>query len=203
MRRRRRCLRSDHAACGRRPKRGPVSYGSIALVELATGISRATIQPGLRELDANAPLPQERIRKPWWGPQPQDRGRHDIAPGCRRAGAPDGAPRSGLAAPLNQQECADVGGGPSRRSPTGSATRLSPNCCTRRATACKGMRRRARGAASRRETSSRISSRPSDRRSSGGGRTISGETKKKELIGDFKHGGRACARRHVRPRART
>ncbi len=39
-----------------------IGHGGIALVERATGISRATIQRGLRELDADAPLPPERIR---------------------------------------------------------------------------------------------------------------------------------------------
>jgi hypothetical protein len=33
-----------------------IGHGGIALVERATGISRSTIQRGLRELDADAPL---------------------------------------------------------------------------------------------------------------------------------------------------
>ena len=40
-----------------------IGYGGIALVEHATGISRATIQRGLRELDADAPLLPGRTRK--------------------------------------------------------------------------------------------------------------------------------------------
>jgi len=40
-----------------------IGHGGIALVERATGISRATIQRGLRELDADAPLPPGRTRK--------------------------------------------------------------------------------------------------------------------------------------------
>jgi hypothetical protein len=40
-----------------------IGYGGIALVERATGISRATIQRGIRELDADAPLPPGRTRK--------------------------------------------------------------------------------------------------------------------------------------------
>jgi hypothetical protein len=39
-----------------------IGYGGIAEVERATGISRATIQRGLRELDADAPLPAGRTR---------------------------------------------------------------------------------------------------------------------------------------------
>ena len=39
-----------------------IGHGGIALVERATGISRATIQRGLHELDADAPLPPGRIR---------------------------------------------------------------------------------------------------------------------------------------------
>ena len=44
-----------------------LGYGGIGLVERATGISRATIQRGLRELDAKAPLPPARIRRPGGG----------------------------------------------------------------------------------------------------------------------------------------
>jgi hypothetical protein len=40
-----------------------IGYGGIAVVERATGISRATIQRGLRELEADAPLAPGRIRK--------------------------------------------------------------------------------------------------------------------------------------------
>jgi hypothetical protein len=40
-----------------------IGYGGIALVERATKISRATIQRGLRELDADAPLAPGRSRK--------------------------------------------------------------------------------------------------------------------------------------------
>ena len=40
-----------------------IGHGGIALVERATGISRSTIQRGSRELDAGAPLAPERTRK--------------------------------------------------------------------------------------------------------------------------------------------
>jgi DDE family transposase len=40
-----------------------IGHGGIALVERATGISRSTIQRGLRELDADAPLAPGRTRK--------------------------------------------------------------------------------------------------------------------------------------------
>jgi Rhodopirellula transposase DDE domain len=39
-----------------------IGHGGIAQVERATGISRSTIQRALRELDADAPLPPERTR---------------------------------------------------------------------------------------------------------------------------------------------
>ena len=44
-----------------------LGHGGIAAVERATGISRATIQRGLRELDEPAPLPPERTRRPGGG----------------------------------------------------------------------------------------------------------------------------------------
>ena len=47
-----------------------IGYGGIAEVERATGISRATIQRGLQELDTATHLPPERIRKPGGGRKP-------------------------------------------------------------------------------------------------------------------------------------
>ena len=40
-----------------------LGHGGIAVVELATGISRSTIQRGLRELESGAPLEPERLRR--------------------------------------------------------------------------------------------------------------------------------------------
>jgi hypothetical protein len=44
-----------------------LGHGGIALVARATGLSRATIARGLAELDADAPLPADRVRKPGGG----------------------------------------------------------------------------------------------------------------------------------------
>ena len=44
-----------------------LGYGGVALVARATGISASTIRRGLRELDADAPLPPERTRHPGGG----------------------------------------------------------------------------------------------------------------------------------------
>jgi len=44
-----------------------LGHGGIAVVERATGISRSTIQRGLRELEAKTVLPPERTRKPGGG----------------------------------------------------------------------------------------------------------------------------------------
>ena len=44
-----------------------IGHGGIALVEEATRISRSTIQRGLRELEAGAPLSAERTRRPGGG----------------------------------------------------------------------------------------------------------------------------------------
>src|SRR5712692_1765057 len=40
-----------------------IGHGGIALVERATGISRSTIQRGLRELESGEPLASERTRR--------------------------------------------------------------------------------------------------------------------------------------------
>ena len=47
-----------------------LGHGGIAVVERATGISRSTIQRGLRELEAKTALPSERSRKPGGGRKP-------------------------------------------------------------------------------------------------------------------------------------
>jgi hypothetical protein len=47
-----------------------LGHGGIAVVERATGISRSTIQRGLRELEAQSALPPARIRKPGGGRKP-------------------------------------------------------------------------------------------------------------------------------------
>lgn len=47
-----------------------IGYGGIALVERATGISRSTIQRGTRELEAGTALPAERTRRPGGGRKP-------------------------------------------------------------------------------------------------------------------------------------
>ena len=44
-----------------------LGYGGVKQVARATGISASTIRRGLRELDANAPLPPERTRRPGGG----------------------------------------------------------------------------------------------------------------------------------------
>lgn len=44
-----------------------IGHGGISEVERATGISRATIQRGVRELEAPSPLPAERSRRPGGG----------------------------------------------------------------------------------------------------------------------------------------
>ena len=44
-----------------------VGYGGIVMVARATGLSPATIGRGLAELDADAPLPVDRVRKPGAG----------------------------------------------------------------------------------------------------------------------------------------
>ena len=47
-----------------------IGHGGIALVEQATGISRSTIQRGLRELESGAPLSGDRTRRPGGGRKP-------------------------------------------------------------------------------------------------------------------------------------
>jgi hypothetical protein len=108
MRRWRRCSRSDRDASGPRPKRA-IGHGGIALVERATGISRSTIQRGLRELGGRA-APA--------GTDAQKRGER------KRATALDTTLLGELDALVEPTA-------------TTSATPSSPNCCTSWGTACK------------------------------------------------------------------
>ena len=73
-----------------------------------------------------------------------------------------------------------------------SATRWSPSCCTTSATACKATSRPAKAASIRIATRNFATSRGRSRAGAATQQpTISVDTKKKELVGDFKNGGRA------------
>jgi hypothetical protein len=75
-----------------------IGYGGIALVERATGISRATIQRGIRELDADTPLPNGRTAQSGRGPHAHHRARQDVVGRSGRLGGADGPGGSGVAA---------------------------------------------------------------------------------------------------------
>ena len=144
-----------------------LGYGGIGLVERATRISRATIQRGLRELEAPVTLRPGRTRRAGGGRKPlTDRDPtflrdldalvEPTAPGVqsRRSAGPVRASASWRL--------------PSRRSATRSATRSSPKPCTLWAIAGKATRRRARAVSIRIATpSSGTSLRPCTDTSSG------------------------------------
>jgi hypothetical protein len=75
-----------------------LGHGGIGLVERATGISRPTIQRGLRELDAQTSLPPGRSRRPGGGRKSAIVLDATLPAGSGRVGGTDGARRSGLAA---------------------------------------------------------------------------------------------------------
>ena len=126
------------------------------------------------------------------GTQAGDDASPDVAGGPGGVGRTDGARRSGLAAPVDLPEHAHAWRSPSRPSGTPSATRWSPSCCTASATACRATSRRGKAGniptGTRSFATSRGRWRAAQRR---GQPTISVDTKKKELVGPFKNGGRA------------
>src|SRR5262245_34006393 len=117
MRPSRRCSPSVRAGSGRRPKRARWGMAAIAVVERATGISRSTIQRGLRELDTKTALPPERTRKRGGGRKPTTA----IDPSLLRDldALVDRARRSRFAAALVLQEHPNAGGRAARAGPCG------------------------------------------------------------------------------------
>ena len=171
-----------------------MGWGGVTAVARATGMSRATIAAGLRELELPAErrlLEAARMRRPGAGRQAfveTDPGVARGAGGVDRTGTRG---RSGVAVAVDLQEHAAAGGGTDAAGPSGRCEHRGDACCTRRATACKPIARPAKGAAHPdRNAQFEYINRCVKRFQKRGQPAISVDTKKKELVGDFKNGGR-------------
>jgi len=120
-----------------------LGHGGIGVVERATGISRPTIQRGLRELKADTVMPPERTCRPGGGGNRRPSAmRRCCAISMLWSSRPRPAirtrPGAGRAKALERWR--------SRSEPWGtrSATPSSPSCCTSWATPCRVTSRRAK-----------------------------------------------------------
>ena len=164
-----------------------LGHGGIDVVERATGIARATIQRGLRELETGTSVPPGRTRRPGGGRKSAtvldvtllrdlDALVEPTAPG-----GPDSPLRWSCKSTRTLAVALQAWA-------TRSATPSSPSCCTSWATPSKATSRR--GKAVSIPTAMRsfgISPPRSSAAQRRGQPAISVDTKKKELVGDFKN----------------
>jgi len=175
-------------------RRGPgVWLGGVSLAALATGLSRPTITAGLHDLKRPAQeraTEATRVRRPGGGRRPLTEIDRGLLVALEALIEPTGGAilslpcgglvraRGGLAQELTTQ-----------KHPVGPST--VPRCCVGRVTACKLIARRGKAPRIRTVTpqfeyiNALRPAIPKTRPAS-----ISVDTKKKELIGDFRNGGR-------------
>ncbi len=168
-----------------------LGWGGISAVARATGLSRDAIRTGIKELRGPVPgAAPGRVRRPGGG-------RKQTVDATRRVARTWSGWSSRPRAGTRSRRCA----GPARACAswrrrwaswgTASATSGSPRRCATWATACKATARRARAATTPTATPSSPTSTPRPQAFlAAGDPAIAVDTKKKELVGDFKNGGR-------------
>ena len=168
-----------------------LGHGGIGVVERATGISRSTIQRGLRELETGAAIAPYRTRPPRRGPEAGG------GQGPAAAGGPRCVGRGPRRRGARIRRCAGrqracVGWRPRCRTwGTTSATAWWRICSTSWTTACKPIARRAKAPSTPIGMPSfGISTTWSRQALRTAQPAVSVDTKKKELVGDFKNPGR-------------
>ena len=178
------------AVYGRRARLGaPAAYGGIAAVSAATGIA-STIGRGLKELASADTLDVGRVRRRGGGRKPLVK--KDATFPADSLALVDPSERGDPMSPLRWtcKSLSQLAAGSWRRKATGSAARWSASCCTSRSS-----RPIARPWGRRQPSRSRCAVRSHQRHrgcGAGCGRTGGSpvDTKKKELVGDFKNAGR-------------
>ena len=167
-----------------------IGYGGDAVVSSATGVARETIRKGRREI-ARDEAPTDRIRRPGGG---RPRIQQD-QPGIQAAlqalvdpltrGGPD------LAAALDVQESREAGGGADRAGVAGEFDHCGPAAAPPGLPAAIDARKRQEGATHPdRNAQFEHINQTADEHLTAGQPVISVDTKKKELVGNFKNGGR-------------
>ena len=162
--------------------------GGVSAVMRATGLARSTIGRGLAEL-RRKDTPDGRVRRPGGGRKPFTMTDARLLEDCARwssriAAAIRSRPCSGRARACanSARACARWG--------IGSVARWSANCCTSSITACKPTARREGSSHPDRDAQFRYINDRMKEAIASGEPAISVDTKKKELVGDFKNGGR-------------
>ena len=184
-------------------RRGPVVWvmaGSPRWL-VATGASRSRISAGGGRVGG-------RRRRRWDGSGGAGGGRKPVTDdrsgpgrGAAGAGGTDPTGRSGIGVVLDDVVDPQARGRTDRGRASGGVGHGRPGCCTSRATACRPTPRPSRAASTPTGTpSSATSTTRPPQHLAAGDPVISVDTKKKELVGDYKNGGREW-RPAGRPRA--
>ena len=167
-----------------------IGYGGDAVVSSATGLARETIRKGRREISRDE-APTDRIRRPGGG---RPRIQQD-QPGIQAAleALVDPLTRGDPTSPLrwDVQESRKAGGGAERAGVAGEFDHCGPAAAPPglpAAIAAQAGRKAPRIRTATRSSST--STRPRDEHLTAGQPVISVDTKKKELVGNFKNGGR-------------
>ena len=163
--------------------------GGVAVVSQITGLARSTIGRGLNELRAGEACDIDRVRRPGGGRKPLAATDPGLVDDLRGLVEPDarGDPQSPLLwtckslRKLSQSLC-DMGHKIGARS--------WANSCMGSATACRPTARRARRGSSRSRRTISVHQQPRQGSVASSEPAISVDTKKKELVGDFKNAGR-------------
>ena len=180
---------SGGGGCSQPARFGRPDRGGLEAVSEITGLARSTIGRGQKDLDA-APLPKGRVRRKGGGRRRSVEPGRDADRGSaadRRAGD---ARRSHAPTAVGVEEPRQAG----RRVAEGRATRSAPtacaDCCRRSATAGNrtARRTRARRHPDRNAQFEHINAKVIAAQAAGQP-VISVDTKKKELIGNYKNGG--------------
>ena len=165
--------------------------GGITLVARATGISYSTIVRGLQELRSQRLAPPNRVRRAGGGRKKTLQERSSSGERLGESGGACGLGGSAVTSALDIQEREDSLEGASGHGAHQLATNWWQSCYAQPATACKAIARVEKGptiligtASFATSTGEFVLSRPRNEP------VISVDTKKKELVGDFKNAGK-------------
>ena len=164
-------------------------YGGIAAVSQATGLAASTIGRGLKDLVDR--LPPGRVRKPGGGGKTAVERNPGLLPDLLSLGGAGGTGRPDVAAALDLQEPAAAGGGTAGARPPGQP-HPGRRAAGRRSFSLQANRKTREGSghpdrdAQFAHINASVTGALAERQP-----VISVDTKKKELVGDFKNAGRA------------
>ena len=165
-----------------------IGYGGDAVVSSATGLARETIRKGRREI-ARDEAPTDRIRRPGGGRPRIQQDQPGIQAALEALVDPltRGDPTSPAA--LDVQESGEAGGGADRAGMAGEFDHCGPAAAPLGLPAASPRKRQEGATHPDRNAQFEHINRTADEHLTAGQPVISVDTKKKELVGNFKNGG--------------